>query len=96
MRDPLHVTNVSLFPAGRVSRRSGLYGWLTFELNGAPAFDGVTLRRAGDGTFHVGFPASRNGHGAHGHGVGLLDADARQELERQILAELDRQGRLTP
>jgi hypothetical protein len=96
MRDPIRVSRVSLFPAGRVSRRRGLHGWLTFDLNGVPAFDGVTLRRAGDGTFHVAFPAARDGKDAHGDAVGLLDDAARLEIQRQILAELDRQGKLAP
>jgi DNA-binding cell septation regulator SpoVG len=94
MADPLHVTNVSLFPAGRVSRRSGLYGWLTFELNGVLAFEGATLRLSAEGRFYVSFPTRRDGNGREHHLVRPLDDATRREIEEQILSALRRQGRL--
>jgi len=88
----MRISRVTLFPAGRISRRSGLYGWITLEMNGVPVFDGLTLRRTADGRYCVSYPARRGGRDGDHDLVRSLHDAKREAIERQVLDQLRLQG----
>lgn len=70
-------------------RTRGLLGWAKVWLNEEFGIDSVAVRRTQDGRVVVSFPR-RGGHPV----VSMRTRDLRSELEREIVAELRRQGRL--
>ena len=89
----VRVSSMHFTPAKPKLAGTGLLGWVTCTLNGNIQLGGIALRRTLDGRVVLSFP-ERTCFGIRHRYVRLLDEDARQELEEQILAELKRQGRL--
>lgn len=96
MPEPIRVSRVRLSPAGPDSHPSGMYGWLSFELNGVLVLDGATLRRTADGQYCVSYPVHRDGRGRDHHLVRPVDDEVRREIERQILEALGLQAEAAP
>lgn len=55
MRSTPTVSGIRFHAADRVHRATGLLGWVTAEIDSV-LVDGITLRRARDGRFVLGFP----------------------------------------
>ena len=67
--------------------RTGLIGYLSV-FYGAMVLDGITLRRTSDGKFRLAFPSRTDRRGQKHAIVRPVDDDARQAVEREILAQL--------
>ena len=61
--------------------------YVSAVLNGALRLDGLALRRTAGGRLMVSFPRRGNGRFA----VFPIDQRSRREIERQVLAALDRE-----
>jgi DNA-binding cell septation regulator SpoVG len=72
----------------------GLLGWVTCTLTGSLQVDGIGIRRTRAGRLVLTFPVRRDTKGRRHPILRPLDRQARLALERQILAELERQGRV--
>jgi hypothetical protein len=82
------VSNLSFVPASGDLAKSGLLGWLAFDLDGTWRVDGVALRRTRRGDLALSFPSRIDRHGfAHWFVRPTCDR-ARREIEGAILAEL--------
>lgn len=68
-------------------RRTGLLGYLSV-FYGVLVLDGITLRRTADGRFVLSFPSRTDRRGKKHSIVRPVDDDARQAVEREILAQL--------
>lgn len=88
----LHLASVQLRRASQKDRVRGLLGWLRVELAGGLTLDGLTLRRSARGETYVAYPARKDAAGERHYSVRPTDEEARRRLEREILAQLDRQG----
>jgi DNA-binding cell septation regulator SpoVG len=72
---------------------TGLVGFVNVEL-GALRVNGIAVRRTRDGRIALSFPTRRDRHGRE-HAVVLpVDRDDQREIERALIAELERQGAL--
>jgi DNA-binding cell septation regulator SpoVG len=91
---PIVITDVQFTPTSAYHRHSGLLGFLRCVVNGALAIDGITLRRTYVGDLILSFPERRSKEGKKHPIVYPRSQDARDEIERQVMAELRRQGEL--
>jgi hypothetical protein len=92
MRSSPTVTRVAFSPAPPLDVADGLLGFLAVDVEGL-RLDGVALRRTRAGRFDLRYP-ERRGRGSVPGGavVRPLTESARQAIERQVFAELERQG----
>jgi DNA-binding cell septation regulator SpoVG len=90
------ITSARLAAASADAARAGLLGWVSCTLNGRIRLDGLALRRTLDGRLVVSFPARRDTAGRRHFLVRPLDADARRELQRQILDALGLSEKAAP
>ena len=93
MLHPLHVTSVTLTPSRPLDQAEGLLGWVAVELNGELVVTGITLRRTRQGDLDLSFPARTDRRGRK-HPIVRVDDELRAAIEREVLGELRRQGRL--
>jgi DNA-binding cell septation regulator SpoVG len=91
----LHVTSVLFVPAPPLDTRNGLAGFVTVHVNGL-VIHRIAVRRARDGRYLLSFPVQHDRRGRRNVVVHPLDAAAHAEIERQVIADLRRQGRLEP
>ena len=73
--------------------RTGLIAYLSVTY-GALVLDGIALRRTAEGRFALSFPERTDRAGRRHAIVRPADAAARQEIERQILAQLGQRAEL--
>ena len=71
---------------------TGLLGWVSLVLNGRLRLDGVALRRTHGGGLRLSFPERRDSAGRRHSLVRPLDAQARADIEAQVLAALETEG----
>ena len=81
------ISNVRFSSAPASDVDSGLLGWLSFDLDDL-RLDSVALRRTTHGRLTLSFPSRRDSSGRRHHIVRPVDDDARQEIERQIIAAI--------
>lgn len=93
MPDRIVVTGVSFVAACPALELKGLLGWASVRFNVALQINGVTVRRTRDGHLALSFPVRVDGR-SRSRPIVQLDNNARGEIERQVLGELRRQGRL--
>lgn len=87
------VTGVRFSAAPPLDIASGLLGWIEVQLGRAVWIEGVAVRRTRHGNLALSFPARTDRHGRK-RSVVRLEAEARAEVERQVLEQLRREGRL--
>jgi DNA-binding cell septation regulator SpoVG len=90
----LRVTSVAFSPARPLDVRDGLLGFASVHLDGVLAIHRVAVRRTLDGRVVLSFPAPADHDGRRRPLVHPLDAAAHAAIERQVVAELRRQGRI--
>ncbi len=91
MRD-LAVSNVRFTPAPAIDAQLGLLGYIAVTI-GAVRIDGIALRRSSSGRPHFRFPTKKRANSGREFQVAWpANEAARQEIERQILDEVERQG----
>ena len=94
MRVDLRVRDVRFLNADRQHRADGLYGWVSFVLGDTVHIDGVAVRRAADGRWHLSFPRRLDAKGVEHSVVRPLDSIARASIEAQVFAALRRGARI--
>lgn len=87
------VTVLAFVPGAPLDVANGLLGRVDLLVSGL-YLRGVRLRRAADGREYLGFPSSVDRRGRRWHPVRPHDDETRIEIERQVLAQLRREGRL--
>ncbi|MCC7014866.1 MAG: septation protein SpoVG family protein [Planctomycetes bacterium] len=90
----LSVSRVQFREAPILDQHAGLLGWVSIELNGALVIADVQVRRTREGREYLAFPSRIDGRGERRSVVRPLTDEARVEIERQVVAELRKQGRL--
>ena len=88
MREALKLTDVTFTPAPPHQRALGLMGWIQCVAFGWFRLDGLQLRRGEDGRSIIKFPGKRNENGWEHALVRPVDANARREIEAELLAQL--------
>ena len=88
----LVITDVRFTPTSAYHRHSGLLGYLRCVVNGVLAIDGITLRRTYVGDLILSFPERSSKEGKKHPIVYTRSQEARDEIERQVMGELRRQG----
>ncbi len=91
---PIVVERVTFTPATEHDRRSGLLGWVRVEIGGVVVIDSVAVRRTRRGRIALSFHVSTTRAGRRRAIAHPIDRAAHVEIERQVVAELRRQGRL--
>ena len=76
-------------PASRGHRRTGLLGWVAFQIGTGWRVDGVAVRRTLRGELRFSFPARVDAAGREHPYLRPISDSARRELERAVLAELE-------
>ena len=71
----------------------GVWGWVSCDY-GALRLDGLTIRRANEGGYSIGFPRHIDSNGVAHSYFRPLDQPARDAIEAQVIGELRRRGRL--
>jgi DNA-binding cell septation regulator SpoVG len=84
---PIKVSRVTLSAARGRDRRSGLLGFVSFEISGL-RLEGVTIRRTQDGRLVLSFPQRRDVRGDEHALVRPIHNETRLEIERQVFAAL--------
>ena len=88
------ATVVRFSPAPPLDVQQGLLGFVVIEVGGAIAIEGVAVRRARGGRVYLAFPTRELRCGGRLHIVRPLTADARRDIERQVIDALRAQGRI--
>lgn len=86
------ITHVRFTPASAAQRRTGLVGWIRCRADGRWELDGFALRQTERGEPRVTLPARNDGAGKVRHYFWPVEEGMRNELERQILDALKREG----
>lgn len=89
----LVVSVLSFTPACDLDLLDGLLGKADLLVSGLYV-RGVRLRQTANGRKYLSFPASFDRRGRRWYPVRPHDDDTRIEIERQVLAQLRREGRL--
>lgn len=84
----LQVSNVRFSAAGEGDLRSGLLGWIAFDLNEVVRIDGVTVRETRDRRITLSFPARRDSRGTPHPYLRPLTDEVRLEIESLVLGTL--------
>ncbi|MFH0947126.1 MAG: hypothetical protein V2A76_18215 [Planctomycetota bacterium] len=80
----MNITNVHFTPAPPRDCRTGLLGYLKFDMAGL-RISGVTLRQTRRGRLTLSFPIHHDRTGRQHTPVRPTDAHARSEIERAVL-----------
>ena len=81
MRDAPRVERIRFHPSDRAHRDQGLLGWVKAEIDSV-VVDGITLRRARDGRFVLGFPDRTASNGTR-----YATVRPRGQAERDVITE---------
>jgi hypothetical protein len=82
------VRVVTFTTASLRERRTGLLGYITLEVGGLLAVDGVALRLTRDGRLRLSFPERTDRSGPRRSLIRPVDAAARDFIEAAVLAAL--------
>lgn len=91
MSSDIDVSVAAFSSASPRDVESGLLGWLTLLVDRVVVVDSVALRRTLRGELRLSFPGRQVGNGRRPY-VRPVDDAARREIERQVLAAIDRDG----
>jgi len=79
-------------PAPPELRRDGLLGWVSFEFGGGLVVEGVGVRRTLEGRLRLSFPTRTDRSGRKRAVLRPASDEARREIERAVLDQLDLGG----
>lgn len=85
---PLRITSVCFTPAGPGFAVRGLLGWVTLELGGSIALDGLAIRQTQKGLVTLTFPRRRDRSGREHPLIRPLGEAVRRDLETQVFRAL--------
>lgn len=91
MRDSIFVHSVRFSPAR--DRGDGLLGFVGFKL-GKVILDGIAVRRTAAGEIVLSFPERTDRNGKRHPFIRPLDQAAREQITREVIAELRRMGHI--